>query len=882
MSEEKGELSPVRSSGASSPRGVSDAANAAQQPGSSRTAPRPVAIELTSVGAGHGHAMAVKRSPSPEDALSEDEEEQIKMEAQIGMMLTAASKNNVKRIRGLLNAGVPPGAFDYDGRTALHLACSEGHLEAVQLLIDEGADPNAKDRFGSTPLDDAMHGGHHEVVSYLQSKKARHGGLDKLQAKLIEACAKGDLAAAQKLLTKDIHGNLVPGSAAITPNCHSFDRRTPLHFAVAEGHTEIVALLLANGADPHAADRWGLTPLAEADRKAARVGSDPIKALFREGGFLPHEKESIFSFFALFFGAWEVMMMILIGLFCVYGEGAEGGEHTDPAEDNVAAFRDPASEHQLTFTRTYSLFQDVHVMIFMGFGFLMVFLRKHGYTSVGLTFLLGAFVIQWYQLCAGFWADAFTGEWKKIPLGLEQLILGDFAAGAVLITFGVLLGKVNPAQMMFVAIIETIGFSLNERIGLRIQANDVGGSMTIHMFGAFFGYGATWMLTPKEAHGHENNAANYHSDIMAMVGTLFLWMFWPSFNAALCVSSAQERAVVNTLFAVCGSCVVAFIASHIWRRERKFHMVDIQNATLAGGVAMGTCADLLIEPGSAIGIGGLGGLVSVLGYVYVQPFLEKRLGLHDTCGVNNLHGMPSLIGAFAGVIAAATAEIDGFHGKTGYGKAQLYNSYPARAGADPRSANEQAAVQFAYICTTIGIGLVGGFIAGHFATLRCFKPTEVKDMYQDSEYWEVPQLETPFYFDHRGEIDRDAIPVPAAAEEVEGAETSKVGANPTVPDNARLLDLIQTLETRLNQLTRRMGAPSATPLAGLSTLPPAHPKTLVNPGGEAEYPASQMTLGSSVVPSPSDATTAAGVAIDGVHVVAADAEQQGVVLHTED
>ena len=47
------------------------------------------------------------------------------------------------------------------------------------------------------------------------------------------------------------------------------------------------------------------------------------------------------------------------------------------------------------------------------------------------------------------------------------------------------------------------------------------------------------------------------------------------------------------------------------------HQVHIQNATLAGGVAVGTSADLQIEPWGAILIGIIAGLVSVLGYAYV-------------------------------------------------------------------------------------------------------------------------------------------------------------------------------------------------------------------------------------------------------------------------
>jgi len=233
-------------------------------------------------------------------------------------------------------------------------------------------------------------------------------------------------------------------------------------------------------------DRWGLTPIAEADRKKARVGNDPVLELFRAAGQLGEEQVSIYSFFSVFFMAWEVAMMILFGLFVVYGPNASGGEYADNSAaaagqpyQTVDQFRDPTSAAQAMFDRVYPLYQDVHVMIFIGFGFLMVFLRKHGYTSVGLTFLVAAFVIQWYQLTAGFWANAFSGSgWTKIPIGVDQLVSGDFCAGAVLITFGVLLGKVNPSQLLFIAIVETVAYSLNEAIGFKMQIDDVGGTMS--------------------------------------------------------------------------------------------------------------------------------------------------------------------------------------------------------------------------------------------------------------------------------------------------------------------------------------------------------------------------------------------------------------------
>ena len=48
------------------------------------------------------------------------------------------------------------------------------------------------------------------------------------------------------------------------------------------------------------------------------------------------------------------------------------------------------------------MFQDVHVMMFVGFGFLMTYMKRYGLSSVGLNMLVAAFVIQWATLMSGF------------------------------------------------------------------------------------------------------------------------------------------------------------------------------------------------------------------------------------------------------------------------------------------------------------------------------------------------------------------------------------------------------------------------------------------------------------------------------------------------
>ena len=376
------------------------------------------------------------------------------------------------------------------------------------------------------------------------------------------------------------------------------------------------------------------------------------------------------------------------------------------------------------FAQRYPLFQDIHVMIFIGFGYLMTFLRKYGYTAVGFTFLIGAFVMQWHILNEDFWHAVFSRKFDKyVELNLGDFMRADFSAGAVLISFGALIGKTSPTQMLTVAIFEVIAYNINENIGLKLGISDVGGSYVIHMFGAYFGLACSWVLSPRSASGRSDNAAVYHSDLFAMIGTIYLWMYWPSFNAGPQSGIPAQRAVVNTLLSMSGSCGAAFLCSKNLRVDKKFNMVDIQNATLAGGVAIGAVADMLVYPVGAILIGAAGGFISVVGYNKITPFLEEKAKLHDTCGINNLHGMPSLISGISACIVAALAS------PSTYG-VDLSSVYPKR-GPD-RSAQVQSQMQVAFLFITLGVAITAGLITGWIAKHPFFDPMHDGHLFLDS------------------------------------------------------------------------------------------------------------------------------------------------------
>nr|XP_009857884.1 rh type A glycoprotein isoform X1 [Ciona intestinalis] len=414
----------------------------------------------------------------------------------------------------------------------------------------------------------------------------------------------------------------------------------------------------------------------------------------------------------------QILFIILFGVFVEY--------------DTVAGPRNASSTAGIEeFDNLYPMFQDVHVMIFIGFGFLMTFLKRYGFGSVGFNFMLAAFVIQWTILMRGC-LDLEDIKDGKINISLESFLNADFACGAVLISFGAVLGVLGPIQLIVMAVLEVVFYSVNEFvIAHKFQISDIGGSMVIHTFGAYFGLAVSLMhWKPEFKNSHPKEESVYHADIFAMIGTLFLWLFWPSFNGAPAAGSIiGERAVINTVFSLAAAGVCGFAMSSIVDKSGKISMVHVQNATLAGGVAAGAVANLKLGPLGAIIIGSASGLLSVAGYAYITPAIQKHMKIHDTCGVHNLHGMPGVLSGFAAVVFAKLTTA------TTYTDIELAAIYPGRV--NNLDFQQQANLQLAGLAVTLGIAIFGGIFTGLLLKLPFLEGLKYNDLFEDSLFWNL-------------------------------------------------------------------------------------------------------------------------------------------------
>lgn len=310
----------------------------------------------------------------------------------------------------------------------------------------------------------------------------------------------------------------------------------------------------------------------------------------------------------------------------------------------------------------YNFAIHILAMLLVGFGFLMVFVKRYGYGATTGTYLVVAVGIPLYLFLRT------KGILSAEPIGahtIKGLLLAEFAVASALIAMGAVLGRVRIYQYAILAAILTPLYMINEwmvldgGLGFTKGFVDSAGSIVIHAFGAYFGLGLAIALISKRQRGHEV-PSDTTSDRFSMIGSMVLWLFWPSFCSAVVPMEQFAATAVNTILALCGATAATYVFTLIFRKG-KIAISDMANAALAGGVAIGATCNV-VSGQQALAIGAIAGALCVFGYAIVQPFIKKAFRIVDTCGVHNLHGMPGLVGGLAAIFVIpgiATAQLTG-------------------------------------------------------------------------------------------------------------------------------------------------------------------------------------------------------------------------------
>nr|XP_060640412.1 RH-like protein [Anolis sagrei ordinatus] len=378
---------------------------------------------------------------------------------------------------------------------------------------------------------------------------------------------------------------------------------------------------------------------------------------------------------------------------------------------------DHHDQHLQQHPTLYAAFQDVNVMVILGFSFLLAFLKRYGFSSTGFGLCLAALGVQWALIVNGFLFHFSDGA---VEISLQSILEALMTVTTMLISVGAVLGKVNLMQLIWMAMVELAVFAVNRWVAVSImQITSHMSLMHVHLFGAYFGLMVSWILYHSSLSSRvEKESSKPTSDTFAMLGTLFLWMFWPSFNSVLIMNTKEKWvAVCNTYLAIAASSISAFSISVATSRNGKLKMAHLQNATLAGGVAVGFSASIIQHPWLAMTLGLAAGALSVLGFDFPKKCRDPAIGIHDTRGVHSMFGLPSFLG---GIVYIILIVVDSWENLSLSGYSAL--------------------IEIGALSLSMALGLIGGLITGFFLTFKCWKAPPVTKYFDDQAYWEFPNL----------------------------------------------------------------------------------------------------------------------------------------------
>uniref|UniRef100_A0A8C2WN03 Rh blood group, D antigen n=1 Tax=Cyclopterus lumpus TaxID=8103 RepID=A0A8C2WN03_CYCLU len=364
----------------------------------------------------------------------------------------------------------------------------------------------------------------------------------------------------------------------------------------------------------------------------------------------------------------------------------------------------------LYYLLSFAEFQDVNVMVILGFGFLGTFLVRYGYSATGFNLLVAVMATQWAVILNGIESWYYRG---KIRADLRSLVVAEMCAASALISIGALLGKTNPVHLVLIALLEVSGFVLNQwLLQTLLKVPAANSIMLLHIFGAFFGLALTWILFRKGSLQPFEKEKFDHR----LIGSVFLWMFWPSFNSVLVDHRSPWRklgAVCSTYLALAVSAVTAAAVSMLSSPKGKLNPVHMQSFILAGGVAVGVSMSAVHQPWEAMTIGFTAAVLSTIVSRYLKTHMLLAFECHDTSALLSTHGLPGLLGWLAHLLLQI------------------------KACDDPTVAVRFAVFHICSLLITISLSLSMGIITGLLLKWNFWRPPQDNKCFDDQAFWEV-------------------------------------------------------------------------------------------------------------------------------------------------
>jgi ammonium transporter Rh len=305
----------------------------------------------------------------------------------------------------------------------------------------------------------------------------------------------------------------------------------------------------------------------------------------------------------------------------------------------------PAAAHaaevneQTTELFQYHRGQDVLFMLML-VAFLMLFIRRYEW-GVALATLL-VLSVSWPLYLIG------HTQILGLELNIEAIILALFASITLVIAIGVFLGHISTIHYILAGALFVPAYMVNEWFLFEFLEGvfDSGGSILVHMFAAYWGWGVILALRNRRVNDQPMKTS-VHSVSFVWLASMLLFVLWPSFVTALLPPEEIIPGMINTYLALMAATLVTYILLYVLKRT--IDPLIFTYAILAGGVAIGATVDIA-SPWQAWLIGLVGGIASTLSFIYINDWLCRKTGVLDTMGVQNLHGIPGIVGGLAPII----------------------------------------------------------------------------------------------------------------------------------------------------------------------------------------------------------------------------------------